>query len=276
MFLECRRLQHSCEWHDGLLEFASCGYWGQNQNTMGPSQGRPNACLSNSVPGFGVPKHQSHSINLPQAAILCGFDRLMQIQFLFSFCWWGLWGRTLIPLSNLDVAKAGCHHEIWLWMWCFGFYHLRDCFCWFSRQSSQHKENPSLNPPFFGFHVRLGWVYISNPSYKKHDFLRPIFVAKLTPRVLQGVQKISSFQLLNLQGLQPSCLAPSRVRSSLSAVYQKQSLCCTTGPPKFLRHFLFGVSVGGKASWKLHKFNAYIWTLRGGPRCGDPTESWSL
>ena len=33
-------LQHSCEWHDGLLEFASCGYWGQNQNTMGPSQGR--------------------------------------------------------------------------------------------------------------------------------------------------------------------------------------------------------------------------------------------
>jgi len=52
---------------------------------MGPSQGRPNACLSNSVPGFGVPKHQSHSINLPKAAILCGFDRLMQTHSIHVF-----------------------------------------------------------------------------------------------------------------------------------------------------------------------------------------------
>ena len=58
----------------------------------------------------------------------------------------GLW--YLSPtwaLQRLD----GCRHEIWLWMWCFGFSHLQDCFLRFSRQPSQHKENPSLNPPLF-------------------------------------------------------------------------------------------------------------------------------
>ena len=49
--------------------------------------------------------------------------------------------------------------NVMLWFLSFTA-NLRDCFCWFSRQSSQHKENASLNPPFFGFHVRLGWVYM--------------------------------------------------------------------------------------------------------------------
>ena len=148
-----------------------------------------NTCLrSDSVGGFGVPKHKSHLSIYPQAAILCGFDRLMQTHSCFFFYWRGLWGRTLIPFSNLGVAKAG-----WVSAWNMALNVML-------RQPSQHKENPSLNPPLFvGFHVRLPWMYISSPSYITWLFSGSYHSAKSSLLWSFGVpKKTASFQLWNL------------------------------------------------------------------------------
>ena len=92
----------------------------------------------------------------------------------------------------------------------------------------------------------LGWAgCICKPKLFNMSFSDRFFVAKLTLRVLRCPKNIF-IPVVKPPGDSPFCLAPSRVRSSLSAVYQKQTPCCTTGPPKFLRDLLFFlVSVGG-------------------------------
>ena len=49
---------------------------------MGLSPGRTRTPAFQ-IRGFGVPKHKSHLSIYPEAAILCGFDRLMQTHFFF-------------------------------------------------------------------------------------------------------------------------------------------------------------------------------------------------